>query len=330
MIEMNKPVYCNYKKFSLFKAIPYYIFWPITGLFSFLVGFLILFLLDEEIYLWTYLIFSSYLMIGPTAVIWGRNTFEKRMNNVKSLFRDTENEFEVWLREKINQIFTLNPFYAKFSSILITIFGSLTIILLGLPFENFYIKILGSLTYAFMFFICGHIAYIVIALLSALHQLVQKEPEIDFFQFSHPAISKLQNFFSTISIGITLGYVSLVIAIMKGPYDFSEIFQIWLSILAFIPIMLFTISYSEIHDLLRKIKFSSIKTINIRVQEMLEKINEKSNLKDLEKLEKIMDIQDKVHSIPEWPFDIQGIATFLIALTTAIIQVATVWVGKTP
>jgi len=123
---------------------------------------------------------------------------------------------------------------------------------------------------------------------------------------------------------VTLGYISLIFALWYGPYGLSFEMQLWLTLLAFYPITMFSWSFLQVHNLIKSIKFTHVQTINESLQPLVRKVSEKSSLDDLNKIEKVMSLQTKVQTTSEWAFDLQGVATFVITLTTAIVQLVSI------
>jgi len=327
---MKKSKCCIYERLIPFKNIHYWIFWPILSICLLVIGSVNLYIMGEKQYPWAQLIFASYFGGIPTLFIWFYYSFQKRMINLSPILWKSNEEFDEWLKENLNRIFSINSFPAYFFTFLVVIMGHTTIYLLGYPFENNINNIFAAIVFSFVLFVCGHGGYTLIALMVALHYVVKRSPRLPFFQFSHPAISDLQSIYSFMAMAIFYGYSSLVIALRNGPYGLTIILQIWVTILAFFPLFIFIFSFLQIHKLISNIKYKSVKEINNRLQFMLKKINGDNSLRDLKKLETLMKIQTKVQSISEWPLDLQGLATFIIVLTTALVQIFAIWRGNTP
>jgi len=324
---MKKNNRCIYERLIFFKNVPYWIFWPVLSICLSVIGSVILFITGETQYPWAQLIFASYFGGIPTLFIWFYYSFQRRMRNLSSILWESNEKFDEWLKEKLKEIFTLSSFPALFFTFLVVSMGHVTIYLLGYPFENNINNIFAAIVFSFVLFVCGHGGYTVIAVMVALHNVVKRNPRLAFFQFSHPAILDLQSIYSFLAMAIFYGYSSLVIALRNGPYGLSLILQIWVTILAFFPLFIFLFSFLQIHKLIANIKYKSVKEINTRVQFILDRLDENSRMIDLEKLEKLMNIQIKVQSISDWPLDLQGLGTFIIALTTALFQIFAIWSG---
>jgi hypothetical protein len=321
-MDQIKPII--YERVIFIKKMPYWIFWPLVAIISFIFGYGLLFFTGENIYHFTLLIFCSYIGLFQPILIWGSHSFQSRLNNLSNIFWEDTQEFNNWYIQTHKKIFLIESFQAKLLISFILIMGIFTIILLGLPFDCVYVNIIAIIWFSYVLFFSGHCAYVFIAFLFTLHEVVAKTPHLPFFQFSHPAIVDFQNLYLATSILVTSGYFTLIIAIMMGPYGLINELQLWLSILAVYPILLFSWTYLESHKLRRIIKFQHIETINYKVQGVLKKVDENCNMIEIEKLEKVMDIQNKVQLVSEWPFNLQGIGTFIIALATAIVQIITI------
>jgi hypothetical protein len=190
-------------------------------------------------------------------------------------------------------------------------------------------------------------------LLATLRELVLRHIQVSFFMMEHRTISKIQSYHAFVAATVTFAYIWLVIATWQSPYSLSKgILQVWLTILSFYPLTLFVGSFLLIHIFMRNIKLSHLSVINKEVQEALKHVQNNSiiistqmsfranlsntptfdegsyeirsnkGLEDVQRLEKLMDIQTKIENMREWPIGSQTTIAFIITLLTALTQVA--------
>lgn len=197
----------------------------------------------------------------------------------------------------------------------------MTISWLGFPFQTLTANILAVLGFIPLLIICGQGAYLLLDLLLVLRELVNLPPKVSFYLQSHPAIARLQNSFSSASLIVMLAYICLVLSIWQGPYGFSLEMQIWLTVLAFYPISMFFWSFFHVHILMLNVKNSHIKIVNKEVQETLERVLKNKKNDDVDRLEKLMGIQNKVQAMKEYPVEFQGTLTFIATFATVLIQI---------
>lgn len=315
---------CIYERLTP-KKIPYYIFWPFLSISLFVIEWFLVLYFKEKQYLWTELIFTSYIVLGPTIAIYGFYSFQERMIKISPIFWGSSLDFDNWLEKKIEDIFLLKSLQSWLITLSVFFMGIITVWRLGLPFENKIINILVVFRFSIVLFFCGHGAYMLIACILTLHEVVRLDPKLPFYLFSIPAISDWHFIYLGESLLISYGYLTLFFALLKGPYGLTTELQIWLTALAFIPLFIFAFSFYDIHTLMEKVKYNSVRKINYQIQSVLKDIKKNNKMADIEKLNKLMDIQSKIQSIREWPFELQGLGTFIIALIPALVQIYTIF-----
>jgi hypothetical protein len=321
---MKHTIICIYEKIILFKKIPYWIYYPLIGLGGFFIGDVLLRFYGEKQYYWTQILFASCIGIVPVIIIWISYSFQKTLRELSPMLWENQDDFKSWLQRRAIRIFSLSSFPSKAITLFVIVTGVVTIFAIGFPFKLQIVNSLAVTAFLLVLFVCGQCAYMLLDLLVTLREVVQRPPRFPFFLLFHPAIVNLQNFYSTIAIGVTLGYIGLIFALWYGPYGLRFEMQLWLTLLAFYPLTLFSWSILQIHNLIKSIKFTHVQAINDSLQPLVRKVSENSDLDDLSKIEKVMSIQTKVQTTSEWAFDLQGAATFVITLATAIVQLISI------
>ncbi|KCZ73614.1 hypothetical protein ANME2D_00685 [Candidatus Methanoperedens nitroreducens] len=316
--ESAKP---TFEAIILFKRIPYWIYWPAIGFLSFVLGELLTRFFAENYFLWSRLLFNVAFGTLPIINIWFFHSFRKTMQEISIFFWQDDAEFQRWLKNKEIHIFTLRSWMAKCVTGFIFVAGLITIILLGLPFKSELFNLIGLICFSIFLMFCGNTLYISIGLLSTLREIVNRPTIIPFFMPHHRVISKLQNYYLIQTLFIVLYYIGLVIAVWRGPYGLNSAMLIWLTGLASYPLVMFSWSFLQIHFLMQNIKQSYLETINSEVQYAFKNVFNGHDFQELEHLEKIMNIQNKIHTLAEWPVSVGGALTFLTSLATAIIQI---------
>ena len=317
----DKKILSTYERIILFKRIPYWLYWPIVGLLGFILGEIALTLLNEEHFLITQALFGAGVGLLPIVIISFAHQFEKATADLSGILWASDQEYAEWFIARKTRIFTLNSWVSKLVTAFVVIGALLTISWLGFPFKTLTANILAILGFIPLLIICGQGAYLLIVLLLTLREMVHLPPKVSFYLHPHPAIVRLQNSFSSASLIVTLAYICLVVSIWQGPYGFSLEMQIWLTILAFYPISMFFWSFFHVHILMLRVKNSHLETINREVNQTLEQVLKSRKNDDVERLEKLMGIQNKVQAMKEYPIEVQGALTFMATFTTLLIQI---------
>ncbi len=242
------------------------------------------------------------------------------MKTLSPLLWDDHIEFEKWLEIQEIHIFTLHSWPAKIVTGFITSAALITIITLGLPLKSGIHLVVAYTFFFFLSMFCGQCLFISIGLLLKLKEIVDRPIKVPFFLLPHPGISRLQNFYSATTLIIVSFYTGFVIAVWLGPYGFNLAMLVWLTALSGYPLAMFSWSFFQIHFLLQNVKQSHLKIANNEVQQALKNVLTDHSLKETDRLEKMMSIQNKVKAMKEWPIAVEGALTFLTALVVAIVQ----------
>lgn len=312
---------CTFETIILFKRIPYWLYWPVIGIISFIPGEILIRTFEDNHFFWTQVLFSGAVGILPVLNIWLFHSFTKTMRGVSVLLWAGDAEFEKWLKIREARIFTLRSFEAKFVTGFVVVAGLIPVIILGLPFKSEIINIIGLIFFLLLLVICGHDLYISIDLIVTLEEIVWRPAQVPFFMLPHPAIYRLQKYYLTAAILYVLFYIGLVIAVWQGPYGFNYILIVWLTALAVYPLLMFFCSFFQVRTLLRNIKQSHLETVNYEVQQALEKVMNGHSLEETERLEKVMSIQNKIQNMEKGSITTETVITFLATLAIAIVQI---------
>lgn len=306
------------------KNIPFWLFWIIVGLCSFVIGGALFRLSNENPFLVSLAIASFTMAFLPILNIWLSKAFRKLISDVSASIWDTSDRAAACSFSSydfIAEIFTLKLPISKIVTSLIVVLGTATILFLGFPFRSTALNAIGLPVFLILLWFCGQTLYISYALLSALRKIVNQPIKVPFMLIPNPAIARLQRFYSLTSLSILFLYVLLVLAIWQGPYGLHRVLLIWLTLLAFYPGSMLAWSFFQIHNLLQKIKYSYIKIVNDQIQKALSAVERSGAVKDIERLDKLMKIQADVQRVNEWPIAVGGGVTFVITIITALTQI---------
>lgn len=307
------------------KVIPFHLskwlFWPFVGTVAFLAGILILNLSNETVFLWTQIFFTSMSVCIPLVFIWLNDNFKAALSPLSNILWDDDAEFESWVETRKRRLFTFASPIAKLLISLAVVLALITIFSLGLPFKLLEVNVIALIGFVFLTIQNAHSAYTFLDFLVTAHEIANRPIKPPFYINTKYVISKLQSYYSSLTLFITGGYFAMAIAIWQGPYGITPELQIWLSFGAFYPLASFFWLFFQSHIIMQRIKHANLVAINQEIQATYKQTMSKKSNEKFEQLSKIMELQDKVASLPEWPIELQGTITFAITLITAIIQV---------
>jgi hypothetical protein len=314
---------------TLFLKSRYWFYWIIVGLLCFAFSEIMArsFGMAEEYFLWDRILAVFAIATIPTFNIWARSNFIRAMAALSNLLRPGDEPFEQWLERQEARAFTLKSWYARFFIGTMTTLGLFTVLTLGLPFKSWVLNAIAVVGFGWFLTMCAQTVYTSFYLLITLGQFVRGPLHAPFYMMFHPAISILQNYFMTSAFTISILYAGLVAGVWQGPYGFNAVLVLWLSAVAFYPISLFSISLFQVHILLQRGKQKDIEAIGEKIQTAFQSLKSAQSLEDIERLEKLMTLQEKVNNMREWSFDVVTAITLIAALTATLVQIGGLILG---
>lgn len=312
---------CIYERIIPFRSIPYYVFWPLVSVISFVGWQLLGWAFQEATYVGAQLVFVGWLSLGPVLFVASSHGFQATMEDLSPLLWDTSDSFRQWLDSRTEQVFTFRTWCARLVTTVVVVAGMVTVCW-ALPFRSVMLNVLALITFAGVLFLSGHTAYFILALLVTLRDVTHRTPNLPFYGLPHPAIDRLQDYYFSASSFIALGYGSLVVAVWQGPYGFNLEMQVWLGVLSLFPLSMFLWTTGQVHVLIRNAKRLHLKSINAEVQYALQRVLDGTESEQVERLIKLMDVQGKVQSAKEWPFALGSALAVITSLAPLAVQVA--------
>lgn len=316
------------EKLILFKKVPYWVYWPFIGLFVYILSVLF----DLNRHFWTQLLFCLGLGLVPTFNIALQRNFDRIFNPLEDIFFSKNNEkFSLWLANRKEEIFTLKTIFSKIIVLSITILATFTVVYIWNPNGSISNQISVLIVFSIIAFFCGLCLYISIALLVTLWELsIKNNIKVIYLDFPNKSITSLQNYYSSISIMSAVFYIGLAAAIFLSPYGHHTSMIIWLSCLAFFPLLVFIWSTILIHLILANIKDYFLNSLNKEIEFTKELVFNNHKLSDIAKFEKLFSIHSYISKLKEWPFSLISLLTLvgtagtagvaLIQLITAILN----------
>ncbi|MBU4350328.1 hypothetical protein KJ830_01800 [bacterium] len=304
------------------EKIPYWIYWPIIGVITYIIFELLIFYFKEKRFSISLLFMTLGIYYWPAAYIYLSRTFNTIMGDLCMIFWRNKEDAVKWYNYHAKRMFTLKTMYSKI--LLLIFFGLLTSTLLysGLPFTNNKMNIISLFGFFLITFIGANGIPIVFYNFIILQDIVKLESKIPFFMFQHSGLVKLKRYlFSVISI-TTIAYFSLIVAFRYSPYGLSFLYMSWVTFLAIFPFGLFFWTLFKFHEIISKSKHDQVKLINNKIQMQLKGLLN-GDEKSINNLIKCMDIQQRISSISEWPIDLKSIITLIIALLPLLFQLFT-------
>jgi hypothetical protein len=298
--KQSHAIYCTFERIILLRTIPYWLYWPLVGMAFLILGEVFAQSINDPFFFWPRAIFAFGLATVPTVHIWLCHSFDDLMQDLFSAVLKKGKLFEDWLISSKENAFTLQSRTAKLVTGVVIAFGLSSVSLLGPPFGVPFYNTLGLLIFTLFLYICGQSLYIAIALLFLLARIVRLPINVPFSLMPAPTLSKLQNYYLTLGCSILLFYIALALAVWQGPYGIQPLLLVWLIVLSLYPLGIFFASILQIHVLRRAIKYNHLHIINDQIQRAMTLVASGTSGKTLDRLEKLIHIQDILQRMKEW------------------------------
>jgi len=266
----------------------------------------------EHGFFWTRFIITYVVLAGvPTFTVMMSRSFKGVIQDLQSLIELPEENVDRWILDKLRVIFSFDTPLAKCIVILTLVFANLIAFIVGFPFSSNTFNILNFVILQPLLIIAGQSAYIVIASLRLLYQIVRYPLKSSFYKPGRLSTASLSNTFSLTAMVALAFYLLHALAIWFTPFRLNVWIITWGIVTAFFPLALFLWSFFQVHLLIRRIKIANIDAVNQQVQVTFSRLQSQPTKEQAELLNQMMEIQNKVEQTGEWPISKEEITTYL-------------------
>jgi MFS family permease len=321
----NREIFTSFDRLVL-RGVPYGIFWMSLGGMLVIPGAAILIADGSSNLVWTGVLYTGLLVVGPVVMSYYARSFVGVLSSLVPLLWRNPEDGRRWAVDRRDRVFRMSPAAAA------VIVGTLcagvgTVLVLGLPLHSDLSNGIALVAFVMLVGVMGQWAYVVIALLVALWELGRLEPRMPFYALPHPAFESLMRYYSLIALWVSAGYSAIALGVVLGPYGLSGPMLAWLSIVSVFPAGLFAWSFVQVHGLMQRTKAEYLRFTADLTQHAVAQLTDRPTAGKLGALHEAMSIHFMAQSLPEWPVALLPAMTLLIALATAIVQVAALLIG---
>lgn len=311
------------------------IFWPLTFglkrhyiLYWILIGTLFLVLrisllatYKSPIHYFTEIFFAYFIVSALIAsVLYIGDVFDTIPNRFSKYFG---HDLSKWAEHEGFKIFDRRYWPMWIMSSWVNVLGTITLVALSSPFRSAVRDFLFIASVQLVFFLCGYTFYFLIVLGVAGRRLVKLPLSTPLLERGHRLVGTLSGYVYVLAFGGLAEYLGLLIAVRLGPTRHSPLMTPWLIGLSVTPIIIFAWGIYHVHVLQREIKIRNLELLNLEVQNVLNELKDNRTKETVEKLAKMVDIQERLEGIKEWPLALGSVLTLILALAAAISQILT-------
>lgn len=311
-----------YEKIVFPRQTPHWLFAMLVSIIGFFISQLFIaidkqsptFLLIPRIFI------SFYACLVPVVFAWGFHNFKlSAIKFIDFLAEKDHAEFTQWIDNRAERIFTLKPLIAK-----IVVFAGMagalvTVFYKGFIFNTAILNVMSIGGTILTAFLSLHAAYGLIDLMVTAYDLTKLEFKMPFYYSSQPTISELFNFYMAMVFWTVIGYI-LLVGSMWLILPLQTRFIGWITIATFYPLAVFIWTLLQFHSILVNTKKQNMELIGKEIEAVLLELQAGKKKDSLERLEKLMNVQESLRKMSEWSFSMQSFFTFLFSSGLAIVQ----------
>lgn len=313
-----------YEKITFLPKIPHWLFGLLISALGFFIS-QILIIIDgqsPDYLLIPRFFISTYICVVPVVLTWGFYNFQNSAVKFIDFLPEKEHlKFTQWINFRAQRVFTFQSWLVR-----VVVFtgmsGALTTVFFnGFIFSTTILNVMAVAGTILTSFLACHAAYVLIDLMVTAYDLTKWHFKMPFYYSSQPIISELYNYFMTIVFWTVIGYILLVGSMWLIP-SLQTRFIGWITIATFYPLALFAWTLLQFHAILVNTKKQNMEIIGKEIDVALSELQTSKKKDSVERLEKLMSVQENLRRMSEWSFSVQGFFTFLLSSGLAIVQTA--------
>ncbi|MBN8657756.1 MAG: hypothetical protein J0M11_18640 [Anaerolineae bacterium] len=311
-----------YEKIVFLPKIPHWLFSVLLSAISFYLS-QILVTIDgqnSDNLLIPRILISAYACVVPVVLTWGFYNFQKSAIKFIDFLPEKDHlEFRQWISTRAQRIFSFQSWLVRLVVFAGMVGALFTVFYNGFIFSTTTLNLIAVAGTIVTSFLACHAAYILIDLMVTAYDLTNWHFKMPFYHSSQPTISELYNYFMIIVFWTIVGYILLVGSMWLIP-SLQTRFIGWITIATFYPLALFIWTLLQFHAILVNTKRQNMEIIGKEIEIALSELQTSKKKESIERLEKLMSVQENLRKMSEWSFSVQGFFTFLLSSGLAIVQ----------
>ena len=302
--------------------------WALGGVVAFVAVEAVLALAGEKLYVVSVASLIVLVTVGGWAIGHYRTVFDTSLRRLTAMTEiGRAGNTDKWVTKWDRALFRPFTIWPTTFMLFIGILWFSTLIVEGSVFDRNWIN-----WAVFVFFVPTVIvgawgSFIAIGVVWAIRRTADRDFDAPFSVARNPVIAEMERGWRTAGFFILAVYLLLLTAFLTGPHELDRFLTAWLIVFVLFPMAWFVAGSHQLHRMLFVFKKRNLEHADIDVRKLDEtKQRDPSNV-TLQEFNAALDIQAKVHAMPEWPSVPGGIAGFMFAIAPLVIQVSLVYSG---
>lgn len=305
---------------------PYPITWLIIGGLVFFVHFLTLQFYEESMKLLEVSIILSILICFEGGVIiWASKELAKFYTVLSNVVDLSKEDIIKWYNEQLKNVFNNKR---AFIVGLIIASGILLTVNLNPSWPSWFISSNAKISFNFLLLVVAYLmgaGLYVMIMTAVLVDSISKLPlRISIYQHPTTSIKALGYLLLKFSFCGVIVYSLWISAILYSPLakNFNNpIILLWIITLGIIILSYFIIPQYKIHKIMVNEKHEKLRKLSSHSDEAIEPVTKGPTAKNTDRLRGLLEIQQHLNGIEDWPFNMKSIISLLSAVIIPILAV---------
>jgi hypothetical protein len=293
--------------------------WFFTMFLVNFVGVLAQFYYNETQYVRSSILLGFIGVLFPPVWAWARDQLIDLDSKLMTFVDLSDEEISQFTHNVTHQSMTGN--WLKWAcGIAIVAGGSITILSLGVPFQNHMLRLISFVALIPLFFFCGTALYNYVRALSIPLRLSKLPIRVPLYQDEYTGVTSLTPLVFGFSVIALLFYVLLFFGVIAGPYPLDILMLGWLSTIGVLAASVLPIALSGLHNAMKSAKRDILSKLAPQLEEATRQAITDPTKENVEITESLLGLRKELQELPEWPIDFR---TLLTLLTTALFPILT-------
>lgn len=303
----------------------YGISWVILGQFLFLCIFVtVLATRGSREFLLSPALFSLVFSVEGLAIVWVSKVMEKFSHSLYNFVDLEKQEVHDWYVKQLDKIFDTKSMIILGSSICVLGTSSVAYVTqwykrTDIWFGNAPCEIAFTVLMVFVSFFLGAGLSVLFRSAVFVARISDLPIKISIYQHPQTSVKALGSMFFKLSLAAAGIYALYIVAILVSPFQLSVVAFIWMIGMGLVLIGYFIIPQYQVHDLMAMVKHQRIRDFAENLEKAFHDAIEQPTSENVARLKELIELQEHLNAMSEWPFSIQALWGLISAILIPII-----------
>lgn len=270
-------------------------------------------------------IFASFIMAFiPIIMIWASKKLSAFGQVLQHIINQPESEIALWYRNQLKAIHSPVRMCVCGAIFVVTFIPSVGIASKWwqFPFSWFNSRAC-DIVLTFMVivaaFMLGTALYVLLYTTILVFRLSKLDLRITIYQHPLTSIKAVGALYVKFALMAAIADAVLVFTFIASPLELTPLIASWLTTMSLVVIVYFLAPLLRIHNKMSKVKYDKIRQFSSQLEKTFLEVTTDPNSENIKRLGELLEIQQHLQRMSEWPFDANAIITLLCATIVPII-----------